>query len=269
MLSSSTFSALSTFLFAILPFVAAFVGVSGAVFLSFDSVFFPTASAGVFRGSVASCAFPPEPLMGDLVGVAGAALVPGTGATSTAWGILAACLPFFVFAGVSSLTGVTGTTGTAGMIVEDVVRDIGREPGRDPGSEVPSPTRPLGIAGAVKPGGTDGVDRRGCSKNCPVNGVPRGRMGSFSSSLTSASTSRVACSSSAKVPTVHGGQQWFRPITKVMAVNNDGGGTAAVQRRTRIAGNALSTGTSSYKGSSLEHLRHFKGRRIVRKPSLY
>jgi hypothetical protein len=55
-----------------------------------------------------------------------------------------------------------------------VVRDIGREPGREPGRETTSATTFLGMAGAVKPGGMEGVERRGCSKNCPLRGVASG-----------------------------------------------------------------------------------------------
>ena len=113
----------------------------------------------------------------DLVGVEGTAFTLVAGVATDASATFAGCLPFFVFAGVSSLIGVAGTTGTAGTIVDDVVRDIGRELGREPGRETPSPAIARGMAGAVKPGGTEGVDRRGCSKNWPVSGVPSaGRM---------------------------------------------------------------------------------------------
>jgi hypothetical protein len=77
-------------------------------------------------------------------------------------------------AGVSGLTGVTGTTGTAGTIVEEAVLDIGREAGREPGRDAVLSARALGTAGAVKPGGIEGVDRRGCSKNWPPSGVANG-----------------------------------------------------------------------------------------------
>jgi hypothetical protein len=73
--------------------------------------------------------------------------------------IVVACLLFFGLVGVA-LMGVTGTTGTAGTMLDEVVRDMGRDPGR----ESDSSTTALGIAGAVNPGGTEGVARRGCSK---------------------------------------------------------------------------------------------------------
>jgi hypothetical protein len=105
------------------------------------------------------------------------------------------CFPLFVLLGVTARIGVTGRTGTAGVIVEETVRDIGREVGRDRDSS----TVVLETAGAVKPGGTVGVARRGCSKNLPLNGVLGVfRIGSLSLSLTSASTLIDACSSTLK-----------------------------------------------------------------------
>ena len=163
-------STLSTFLIAVLLFADA----SGVGFFSLDSVFFDTVSVVLLDGSLGVGALAVETFVGGLVGVAGVgpALITGIAAVTSA--AFAACLLLFAFAGVSDLTGVTGTTGTAGTIVEDAVRDIGREPGREPGRETASAATFLGMAGAVKPGGMEGVDRRGCSKNCPPRGVASG-----------------------------------------------------------------------------------------------
>jgi len=121
--------------------------------------------------------------------VAGGAAVGVAGTTTSLF-----CLPL-VLPGVALTSGVAGTTGTAGVMFEDVVRDIGRDPGR----ERDSSRTALGMAGAVKPGGIVGVDRRGCSKKWPLSGVLRiGRIGSLSLSLTSASTLIDACSSALK-----------------------------------------------------------------------
>lgn len=171
----SDFSVFSAFLFAALLFAVAFDGVSGADFLSFNSGFFVAASPSVLLeasdavGDLAEIAF-----VDALVGVAGIVLKLAAGVCSVASAALVACLPFLPLAGVSGLTGVTGTTGTAGMILAEVVLDIGREPGREPGRDAVSSARVLGIAGAVKPGGIEGVDRLACSKNCPLKGVVSG-----------------------------------------------------------------------------------------------
>jgi hypothetical protein len=131
-----------------------------------------------------------------LEGVVGGSLAT-VEATGTAVGVAGTtvslfCLPLVTLLGVALTSGVTGTTGTAGAMVEDVVRDIGRDPGRDRDSS----STALGMAGAVKPGGIVGVDRRGCSKKWPLSGVlGMGRIGSLSLSLTSASTLIDACSS--------------------------------------------------------------------------
>lgn len=171
----SAFVAFSGFLFAALFFAVAFEGVSGVGFSSFTSSFFAVASPPVLllasdaAGDLVAVAF-----VDALVGVAGAVLELAADVGSAASAALAACLPFLPLAGVSGLTGATGTTGTAGTMVEEVVLDIGREPGRDPGRDAVSSARALGIAGAVKPGGIEGVDRRGCSKKCPLSGVANG-----------------------------------------------------------------------------------------------
>jgi len=163
-------STLSTFLVAVLLFADA----SGVAFFSLDSVFFDTVSVTLLDGSLGASALAVETFVGGLLGVAGIAPVLITGVAAATSAAFATCLTFFAFAGVSGLTGVTGTTGTAGTIVEDVVRDIAREPGREPGRETASAATFLGMAGAVKPGGMEGVERRGCSKNCPLRGVASG-----------------------------------------------------------------------------------------------
>jgi hypothetical protein len=170
LLFSADVSTLSTFLVAVLLFA----DTSGVGFLSLDSVFFNTGSATLLDSSLGAGALAAEAFAGALVGVAGIAPALITGVAAVTSAAFTACLPFFVFAGVSGLAAVTGTTGTAGTIVEDVVRDIGREPGREPGRETVSAITFLGMAGAVKPGGMEGVARRGCSKNCPLRGVASG-----------------------------------------------------------------------------------------------
>lgn len=102
------------------------------------------------------------------------------------------CLFVAALLGVAIRIGVTGTTGTAGVMVDEVVRDIGRDAGRTRDSSMTA----FGIAGAVKPGGMLGVERRGYSRKwllIGVMGMPR--IGSLSLSLTRASTLRDACSS--------------------------------------------------------------------------
>jgi hypothetical protein len=162
------FSTLSAFLFPALGFAVAFTGVSGMAFFSFGSDFFVAVSTVFANVSLAACGFVLAALLGDFVGVAGTVLVPVGAVMSVGTTTFAGCLFFLVFVGVSTLTGVTGTTGTtgtAGMMVDEVVRDIGRELGREPGRELASSAIALGMAGAVKPGGMVGVERRGCSKN--------------------------------------------------------------------------------------------------------
>jgi hypothetical protein len=163
------------------------------------------ASLGV--GSLGVCGTTTASLIVALEGVVGVGegleITADTGAaTGAAAGVVGSilslfCLPLPFLLGVALTSGVAGTTGTAGVMLEDVVRDIGRDPAR----ERDSSRTALGIAGAVKPGGMVGVDRRGCSKNWPLSGVlGAGRIGSLSLSLTSASTLIDACSSTLKDP---------------------------------------------------------------------
>jgi hypothetical protein len=159
------------------------------------------ASLGV--GSLGVCGTTTASLIVALEGVVGVGEgLEITAATGAAAGVVGSilslfCLPLPFLLGVALTSGVAGTTGTAGVMLEDVVRDIGRDPAR----ERDSSRTDLGIAGAVKPGGMVGVDRRGCSKNWPLSGVlGAGRIGSLSLSLTSASTLIDACSSTLKDP---------------------------------------------------------------------
>lgn len=144
------------------------LGVTGAIIS--EAVFFSSAfgfggstatSLGFLTASLGAFGFCAAALATNLLGVSGGGI-----AALLASGFVAStsslfCLLVFVFSGETVRLGVMGTTGTIGVMVEDAARDIGRDPGR----ERVSSKAALGMAGTVKPGGIDGVARRGCSKS--------------------------------------------------------------------------------------------------------
>lgn len=152
----------------------------------------PTFSWAFFIASLGPCDLLAEVFVVPFVGVWGRAFaVADTGMGESLCS--AFCFSdLTALAGVAARIGVTGITGTAGVMVAEVVLDMGLDPGR----EKDSSTTARGIAGAVKPGGIDGVARRGCSYKCvPIGVLGVFRNWSFSFSLTRASTSKDASSS--------------------------------------------------------------------------